>query len=394
MNILHLNMLYPPHLLGGAERSVSMLAEAQVAAGHQVVVACTTPNGFVEEERGGVRVFRMPHGTRFWAEEWPKHSGVERFWRKLTMPFNRTQARWFADILDRVRPDLVHSHSMVDVSTGLWSVAARRGYPLVHTLRDYDLLCADGAMYHGGHGCGPKCRIVSAAKQRQHKAIRAVAANGAETLRIHVDRGLFAHVPEDRRKVIWSVSGIDLPPAGFTRPPRTGPFTFGYLGRINAEKGVGTLIEAVRRLNGPFQVLIAGKANEAIESFRRAAAGLPIEFIGFVDPAELFRRIDILVIPSIWAEPLPRTALEAYAKGVPVLGSRAGGTPDLIGHDNATWLFEPGNPDDLADKLAARLAAGRDQLPSPDSFRPILEQTTPALVVARYDSFYESALAG
>ncbi|WP_324808300.1 glycosyltransferase family 4 protein [Sphingomonas sp. LY29] len=393
MKILHLNMLYPPFLLGGAERSVSMLAEAQATAGHEVAIACTTPNAFEEEVLNGVRVFRMPHGTRFWAEEWPNHSGIERFWRKLTLPLNRTQRHWFGKILDTVRPDLVHSHSMVDVSTGLWTLARKRGYPLVHTLRDYDLLCADSAMYHHGRGCGAKCKIVSAGKHRQHRAIAAVAANSAETLRIHLERGLFSHLHPDNRRVIWNVSGVSLPPHGSERAPREGPFTFGYLGRINAEKGVRTLIDAARLLSGaPFRVLIAGKQSRETEPFRAAAKDLPVEFLGFVEPVSFLKCIDVLVIPSIWAEPLPRTALEAYANGVPVLGSRAGGTPDVIGQNNDDWLFEPGDPDDLAAKMAARLAAGRRELPSIDQFRPLLEETTPDVVVRKYDDLYASLL--
>ncbi|MFV3517473.1 hypothetical protein ACNJD8_22950, partial [Mycobacterium tuberculosis] len=67
--ILHLSSLYPPHIVGGAERSVSMLAEAQAAAGWDVAAACLTPGEAVEEHRNGVAVFRMPHGNDFWLED-------------------------------------------------------------------------------------------------------------------------------------------------------------------------------------------------------------------------------------------------------------------------------------------------------------------------------------
>ena len=117
MRILHLSMLYPPHILGGAERSVAMLAEAQTALGHDVAAACTTPNGFTREERNGVTVFRMPHETSFWAEEWPKHGKLSRGWRKFMQQFNYRLRDHFDRVLEDFRPDIVHTHSMVDVST-------------------------------------------------------------------------------------------------------------------------------------------------------------------------------------------------------------------------------------------------------------------------------------
>ena len=141
MRILHLGMLYPPQVLGGAELSMATLAEAQVRAGHDVAVACTTASALVEDARNGVRVFRMPHETRFWAQEWPRHGRAERLWRKAAMPFNARLRSHFDQVLNLVRPDIVHSHSMVDVSTSLWSAASARGIPIVHTLRDYDLMC-------------------------------------------------------------------------------------------------------------------------------------------------------------------------------------------------------------------------------------------------------------
>ena len=184
MRILHLNELYPPLVLGGAERSVAMLAEAQVRAGHEVAVACTTPGAFESEVREGVTVYRMPHESRFWSEDWPNHAPIERLWRKFAMPFNRRMRAHFEHVIDTVKPDVVNTHSMNDVTTGCWGSIARRGIPLVHTLRNYDLLCANAAMYHDGDPCVLRCRMISAAKQRHHQVIQGVIANSLETLRL------------------------------------------------------------------------------------------------------------------------------------------------------------------------------------------------------------------
>jgi glycosyltransferase involved in cell wall biosynthesis len=393
MRILHLNELYPPKVLGGAERSVSMLAEAQVRAGHEVAVACTTDGSFISEERAGVTVFRMPHESLFWSEDWPNHSRLKRVWRKFAMPFNVGMRRHFEHVLQLTKPDVVNTHSMNDVTTGCWSATKRAGIPLVHTLRNYDLLCSNGALWHDGKPCPARCHVISAAKKRQHLFINGVASNSLETLRIHTDAGLFRHISPDLRRVIWSISA--QPHAVIKRAEKHGPITFGYFGRIKEEKGVGTLLEAAKRL-GPrsnYRILVGGNLTPDTERFQYMASGLPVGFLGFVTAASFFAQVDVLVVPSIWAEPLPRTALEAYAAGVPVLSSRAGGTPDLVGHNNEDWLFPPADVDALANRLQSIIARGRDQLPPEIDFAHVLNETTESIVVERYISLYRDVLA-
>ncbi|MBB4857394.1 glycosyltransferase involved in cell wall biosynthesis [Novosphingobium chloroacetimidivorans] len=395
MRILHLSMLYPPHILGGAERSVAMLAEAQTALGHRVAAACTTPGAFVREERNGVQVFRMPHETRFWAEEWPQHGKLERGWRKFSQQFNYRLRDHFARVIEEFAPDIVHTHSMVDVSTTVWEAAAERNRPIVHTLRDYDLLCADASMWHDGGPCGVKCKVMTFAKVGRHRLTDGVAAVGQETLEIHRRAGFFDHLPSDLQRVIWNPAVVEGAGEDYERPSREGqPFTIGYLGRINEEKGVGTLIDAARRLRpGNWQVVIAGKANNSLEPFVERAAGLPVTFPGFMDARAFFEGIDVMVAPSIWAEPLPRTILESYAMGVPAIGARSGGIPDLIGHDNAEWLFAPGDAEQLADRLQRAVDHGRERLPGKTAFGHVLRETRPPIVAERYLAFYRDVIA-
>lgn len=395
MRILHVTMLYPPHVMGGAERSVCMLAEAQAAAGHQVAVACTTPGPFAEEWRNGVAVFRMPHESLFWAEDWPRHNGLARVWRKALMPFNAGMRGHFSRVLDQFRPDIINSHSMVDVTTSLWPAATAQGYCVVHTLRDYDLLCVDGAMYHGGKGCGAKCKILSRPKQWHHRHISGVVAISHEVLQQHLDHGCFTALPPERRRIIWNSARASGTSAAYQRPDRGAqPFTFGFLGRISAEKGIGTLIDAARQLPAgrPWQIRVAGTSPAGIDSFIQASQGLPIHFAGQMDPLAFFETIDILVVPSIWAEPFGRVIIEAYSAGVPVLAARTGGIPGLIAGDKDRWLVPPGDAGALAQRMNAILDAGRAALPAAEEFAPILEQTTPETIARQYSQFYQTVL--
>ena len=399
MRILHLSMLYPPHVHGGAERSVAMLAEATRALGHDVAAACIDPVGEPPQDRNGVRVYRMPHETDFWPLDWPKHSRPERFIAKFKQQFNTAIEARFGEVLDDFRPDVVHTHSLLDVSTLVWRAAKTRGLPIVHTLRDYVLLCSNASLFQDGHRCETrhlKCRLNTFRKIQHQRMVDGVAAVGAETLQTHLDHGLFAHIPPADRRVIWNPAVVEGAGPGYVKPSRDGrPFTFGYLGRINTEKGVETLLRACRALErSDWELVIAGKANDSVAPFEAMAAGMPVRFAGFMDPKEFFESIDVLVVPSIWPEPLPRTILESYAMGVAVIGADSGGIPDLIGSDpEGRWLFPPDDDVRLRDLMLKTIGEGRDALPAAGSFGRVLVETRPEIVAERYLQFYRDTIA-
>jgi glycosyltransferase involved in cell wall biosynthesis len=392
LRVLHLSSLYPPHIVGGAERSVSMLAEAQAAAGWDVAAACLTPGEAQEEVRNGVAVFRMPHGNDFWLEDWTRHSQRQREWAKFKQQANFGIERRFGEVIDRFRPDVINTHSMVDISTRVWHAAKKRGVPIVHTLRDFDLLCAASSMFRDTGPCTHrhlKCRVLTFSKQFDQRLVSAVSAVGSEVLARHLGYGFFDKVPEHLRRVIWNtakVEGVDL---GYVRAPRSGPITFGYLGRISPEKGVDVLLKAVRLLPPTgWRLLIAGSAPGDLAPFHELAKGLPVEFIGFQKPKMLFDQIDVLVAPSLWAEPLGRTVLEAYQADVPVIGSRSGGIAEIIADDN--WLVEPGDVSGLAARMAALIGTGR---PGPPAGRTrVMARTTPEAVAQGFADLYEALL--
>ncbi|MDB5714715.1 MAG: glycosyltransferase [Sphingomonadales bacterium] len=397
LRVLHLSSLYPPHIVGGAERSVSMLAEAQAAAGWDVAAACLTPGEEKEEERNGVSVFRMAHGNDFWLEDWTLHSQRAREWAKFKQQANFGIERRFGAVIDRFRPDIINTHSMVDISTRVWHAAKKRGVPIVHTLRDFDLLCAASSMYRESGPCSHrhlKCRVLTFTKQFDQKLVSAVTAVGNEVLQRHLDYGFFDHVPQDLRRVIWNtanVAGID---SDYVRPPREGPVTFGYLGRISPEKGVDVLLKAVRLLPPDgWRLVIAGSAPGDIAPFEEMAKGLPVTFLGFATPKELFEQIDVLVAPSLWAEPLGRTVLEAYQAHVPVIGSRSGGIAEIIADD--AWLVPPGDVEALAGRMAQVLREGLEsggRNGSPAGRDRVVRRTTPEAVAEGFAKIYTDLL--
>lgn len=156
-----------------------------------------------------------------------------------------------------------------------------------------------------------------------------------------------------------------------------------FVGRMIAEKGPDVLIRAAERLGRPdLEVLLVGSHGFARDSplspyehelrsladEATAASGARIRFEPFVDRSTLpglLRSADLLVVPSRWAEPSGLTAAEGLATGLPVIASRVGGLPDVVG--SAGVLVEPDDPSALAaaigtlvdDQAARRLMSKR-----------------------------------
>jgi len=89
---------------------------------------------------------------------------------------------------------------------------------------------------------------------------------------------------------------------------------------------------------------VGGTGNADYERELRSLAPGNLRFLGFVDPARVYRDIDVLVVPSLWHDPLPTTVLEAYQYGLPVIASARGGLPEIVEHGRTGFLFEPDDP--------------------------------------------------
>jgi glycosyltransferase involved in cell wall biosynthesis len=117
-------------------------------------------------------------------------------------------------------------------------------------------------------------------------------------------------------------------------------FVIGYVGRLIAAKGLGTLLEAAARLSGDFTLLLDGRGPCRGE-LERVASGLGLASrLAFVHPThdevpESLSCMDALVLPSYttpeWTEQFGRVLVEAMACGVPVVGSSSGAIPSVIG---------------------------------------------------------------
>ncbi len=151
-----------------------------------------------------------------------------------------------------------------------------------------------------------------------------------------------------------------------------------YVGRLSPEKGVSILLEAARILPN-LEFRIAGDGPMRTTLVRNAPAN--VRFEGWLDSEALstfYGKARIAVVPSICYETFGLSAADAMAHGVPVVASRLGALPEVLGEQNSGLLFEPGNAYDLAEKIKTLYNA-------PDTIRD-MGATAHEKAIVEYDS--------
>jgi glycosyltransferase involved in cell wall biosynthesis len=357
IKILFVNSLYHPHFLGGAERIVQSLAEGLVKAGHQAVVVSTAPRRRLPEQINGVTVYYLEGKNLYWPFGGDNPLLLKPLWH-LVDTYNPLMARELGRLLDAERPSLVHTNNLAGFSVAVWHQVKARNLPLVHTLMDYYLLCPRSKMYKAAGNCDSPCRTCSVyglPRRRMSNLVDAAIGLSAFVLRRHERFGYFARTPI--RRVIYS--GYHAPTSLTPLKQNPNLLRFGYLGRLHPTKGIESVLRSlVSHAGKRWELWIAGKGSPAYEAQLKGSCTLPnVRYVGFVRPEEFLTSVDALVVPSVWNEPFGMTVIEAYAHGVPVIGSCRGGLAEIIENGETGFLFDPTGPASLEEILGRLIAA-------------------------------------
>ena len=161
--------------------------------------------------------------------------------------------------------------------------------------------------------------------------------------------------------------GINL--QGYEPRPRdrSDVFTIGYFARVAPEKGLHLLCEAYRRLRArsdapPCRLEAAGYSAPEHQGYVRSVEqqmkdwgfGAEFRYRGVLDrqgKIDFLHSLDVLSVPSVYAEPKGIFLLEAMANGVPVVQPRRGAFPEILEKTGGGILVEPDDPSALAEAL-------------------------------------------
>ena len=264
-------------------------------------------------------------------------------------------------ILDIEKPDVVQTGNLLGFSVSAWRAARRRGIPVVQMLHDYYLACPNSSMFRNGRNCATQCgdcRAFCTPRRALSNIPVAVTSLSQRTLERIEAAGSFSRV--QHKFIAHGANNERADPAARVDRSPGETLTVGYLGRIESTKGIEVLLDAAAGMaSGSVRVLLAGKGDQAYtEALKARYPHADIVFLGFTKPADLFAQIDLLVVPSLWEEPLGRVIYEAYEHGVPSAVSRAGGMPEIIEEGRTGFVFDPGDAVALRDLLAREQARG------------------------------------
>jgi glycosyltransferase involved in cell wall biosynthesis len=355
VKILLASSLYEPNIVGGAERVAQLLASAFRNLRHEVAVVTTQPSGAAAHSIvDGVSVHYLPV-RNIYRPFAGRPAGVLRkiLWRTLDS-YNFLMKDALGRIIELERPEVLNTHNLTGLSAAIWTEAHARRVPIVHTLHDQYLLCHRSTMFKPPRNCVRQCldcRLLTAPRKHESRLVSAVIGVSEFILKRHHDCGYFN---SQVSTVIYNTAFRKAPRLP-TRPAKSCALRFGYLGQIIPTKSVRELVEAFRSVRlDDAELWVAGKCDstyaQSLEHDSKSDGR--VRWLGFVDPEEFFRQIDVLVVPSQWHDTAPLVVLEAFGYGVPVLGAMRGGIPELVPPE-CGWLFDPGERDSLAGALGA-----------------------------------------
>lgn len=291
----------------------------------------------------------------------------------ILSPWNPTAMRRVADAVEDFQPDVAHVHNTwFAMSPGVIRTLKKAGVPVVMTLHNYRLTCANGLLFRDGAPC--QLCVGSnpwhAVRYGCYRGSRTQSVPAAATIDLHQKMGTwtrsvdtFIALTEFQRELMvragLPTEKITVKPNFVRDPgPRRAPPSESnvvlYVGRLSEEKGTRSLVEAWRSAAiSDLELVIVGGGPELRSLERdqppcmRLTGPLPQEEV-----QTIMLSARALILPSLWFEPMGMVLLEAFAAGLPVAVSGGGPPAQIVGAAlGPSWIFQSGDPASIATTL-------------------------------------------
>jgi glycosyltransferase involved in cell wall biosynthesis len=289
--------------------------------------------------------------------------------------YSRKTYRELRELVERERPDVAHVHNVFPLlSPSAYRALSDAGVPIVQGVHNYRFMCPNGLFYTHGGIC-ERCiggNTIHAVRLRCYRDSYAQSALYAMAVGLHRHAGTFGLirrfvvpgsftgeklvesgiVPAERISVLdYFLPELPAPGSFSERPPHVA-----FLGRLSDEKGLWTLLAAMRDVPElGLKIFGTGPLNEPIRRYLARECVRNVEMCGFVSGEakwEALRSALAVVVPSHWYDVSPLTVMESLAAGTPVIAPRHGNFPHTIADSRTGLLFRPQDSSHLRDKLA------------------------------------------
>ncbi|WP_226022959.1 glycosyltransferase family 4 protein [Halomicrobium salinisoli] len=359
MHVLIVSNLFPPEVIGGAEKHAKSDAEYLVDRGHKVSVITTGVDGpihgFSWKEREGVDVYRTKPLNMYSPFEHQDKLGWKKPIQHIIDQWNPQTYTLVRQHINDLDPDIIHVHNYSGLSKSVFSASAVVECPVIHTLHDYNSLHIRPSLFSNGEIITPG-RLMGVYQKYNDLLIGSnidkVIAPSQFIIDKHHEQGVFDGISSECVPLGIETTGIKHYDGGADDQDGTRLL---FAGQLTYSKGVDILIDAVKQLDGSdleLHILGKGPYREVLEE--QVEGDGRIKFHGFVSEQELARQYtnaDYTVVPSRWYDNSPMVIYESYARHTPVIGANIGGIPELIEKGETGFCFEPEQPDDLADVI-------------------------------------------
>ncbi len=364
MNLLSVNKFY--YIKGGSETYLFALEEELKRNGTNVYQFAMKDEKNNDSETSGYFVRNIDYNN----------AGIlEKLKLAPKLIFSYEAYKNINDLLKSYKIDIAHLHIFQhQLSPSILFPLKKRKIPVVYTVHDLKPLCPNYKMLTNNKVCEMckgnkyynvllnKCTkdslLASALSMFEayiHKFLRVYDNNIDHFItpsKFYRDKMIEWGMPKE--KITHIPNFID--PTAFEPNFNPGNY-FLYLGRLSNEKGILTLIESVKYWTNDTKLKIVGDGplkDEIHSHIKSNKLEEKIELLGFKQGEELkglIRNSKSVIMPSEWYENGPLSLIESFAYGKPVIGSDIGGIPEHIDDMENGFLFEAGNPIDLAEKV-------------------------------------------
>ncbi len=406
MRILQANKFH--YVKGGAERYYLDVSARLAGRGHTVIPFAMAHPRNAPSEYAKYFVHAVDYRARL--------SLLHKLREGFHAIYSSETVRKLEALVAHTHPEIAHLHNIYhQLSPSLILALDRLGIPIVQSLHDYKVICPGYLLMTHGQIC-ERCR-----GGRFHNAffyrclLDSYPASAVGWLEATLHRWLGTYGKVARflcpsrflleKLAEFGVSRERLVHFPYFLPvedyvPDYGPSEyFIYLGRLSREKGIPTLLEALRRRQrthltcrilgeGPLEDDLRGKIERW--GLRR------VELSGYLQGAELhnvIRGAAFTVVPSEWYENLPFAVLESFALGTPVVGASIGGIPEMVIDGETGRTFPAGDAAALAAQIDWMESHGPDAIEMGRRARRMIEaQYAPQAHLIRLEELYRSVL--
>lgn len=299
-------------------------------------------------------------------------NSFDKFVHGIRGIYNVRSALALQTLIDNCRPDVIHVHNFFPLaSPSIFYTAKKYGIPVVVTLHNFRLVCPSGTLYYNGRIYEDNLRRLIPWSAIFHGVYRnsrietlglagiTVTHNLIGTWKNKIDKFI---VLSEFAKKKFSDSALRVNKEQFVVKPNfvddTGPGEtlrenfFVLVGRLSVEKGIDVVLSAL--MIKKFNLVIIGDGPLKDRVISITGSNQHITYLGFQEKdviIKYLKRSTALLLPSVCYEGFPISLLEAFASGTPAIVSRLGSLAEIV-HDQENGLhFEPGNPQDLIDKI-------------------------------------------